>query len=149
MLCTCFRTDPATLIAALTSTDTLVRYQEAVAEEIPGLADRAMLKHLRRMSTHVARALAGGFDSLARDDVAAADELLSDLVAVGTYRGWDLPLEPLGEREVAVEGSPRGLLGADRGAESARVWLIERSLLALSRSREAGDAADVSSHHRA
>jgi hypothetical protein len=149
MLCTCWRIDPASLIAALTTPETLARYQDAVAEEIPGLADRALLKHLRRMTTLAARALAGGFDELARDELAAADELLSDLLAVGTYRGWELPLDALGEREVAVESLPRGLLGADQGVESARVWLLDRSLLALARSREAGEAADLSGHHRA
>jgi hypothetical protein len=149
VLCLTWHTSLPALVAALTDAAMLSRYQDAVAEELPSLADRALAKHLRRMTTLASRALAGGFEALASEDLAAADELLSDLLAVATFRGWELPLESVGERELAVEDLPRGLLAADRAADSARVWVIDQQTVALARAREAGDAVDLSGHHRA
>ncbi|MBA2479806.1 MAG: hypothetical protein H0V44_04015 [Planctomycetes bacterium] len=143
MICTCYRIDAPTLVAALTQVDMLVRYEGAIGDEIPSLADRSLVRHLRRMSTLASRAMASGFDRLASDDEAAADELLSDVFAVATYRGWPLPIADLGEREVDVAGMPRGLLGADVSSESASVWLIDPATIALARTREAGDVADL------
>ncbi|MBA3708968.1 MAG: hypothetical protein H0W83_09145 [Planctomycetes bacterium] len=146
MLCTCYRIDAPTLVAALSDADTLVRYQSAIADELPSIADRGLARHLRRMSTLASRALGGGFDRLASDDLPQADTLLTDVLAVATYRQWPLPIEPLGERDLALEGLPRGLLGADVSTDSARVWLIDHATLALSRSREADDAIDGPVH---
>ena len=57
-----------------------------------------------------------------------------------------LPIESLGELELPVEDLPRGMLGADQSADSARVWMVDQRTLALSRSREAGDTADMGAH---
>jgi hypothetical protein len=148
VICLVWRTALPELVAALTDAAMLARYQEAVAEELPSLADRGLAKHLRRMSTLASRALGSGIEALAQEDVASADELLSDLLAVATFRGWELPLEPLGERELAVEDLPRGLLAADRAADSARVWVIDHETVALARAREVGEVADLSGHPR-
>jgi hypothetical protein len=148
MLCLTWRTSLPDLVAALTDAAMLARYQDAVAEELPSLADRALAKHLRRMTTLASRALGGGFEALARDDLQAADELLSDVLAVATFRGWELPIEPQGERELDVDGLPRGLMAADRAADSARVWVLDPVTIALARSREAGDLVDLSAHPR-
>lgn len=144
-----FRTDPPSLVAALTEPATVVRYQEAVAAELPGLADRALIRHLRRLTTAASRVLGEGFEGVARADLALADELLSDVLAVATFHGWPLPLEGMGEQELAVEDLPRGLLGADRAADSARVYLLDGTTIAFARARDAGDEADLSGHARA
>jgi hypothetical protein len=148
MLCTCYRIDPPTLVAALTDAEVLARYQANVGDEVPSLADRAMVVHLRRMSTLASRVVVDGFERVAEQDPAAADALLTDLFAVATYRGWEVPAEALGERELAVEGLPRGLLGADAAPDGAQLWLIDQETVALARSREADDQADMSNHAR-
>ncbi len=142
MQCSCFRIDPPTLVAALTEGDFLARYLADIGDELPGLADRGMVSHLRRMSTLASRVAAAGLERLAAEDPAAADALLSDLFAVATYRGWALPAQELGLRELAVEALPRGLLGADLAADGARLWLVDPETLALARTREADELSD-------
>ena len=141
MRCTCYRIDPPTLVSALTDAETLNRYQEAIATEVKSLADRALVKHLKRMSGLASQVLAAGFETVARNDLPGADELLTDVFAVGTWHRWDLPAENLGEQELPVDDLPRGLLAADAGSESAQVWLLDGRTLALCRSRESGDEA--------
>jgi hypothetical protein len=143
MLCTCFRTDPSSLVAFLTDRETLLRYQEAMVVEVKSLADRALLHHIKRMSTLASAVQAHGFEAMARTDLAAADELLTDVFAVATWHGWDLPAEALGEQELSVEELPRGLLAADAGTESARLWMLDGTTVALARTRLAGDEADM------
>jgi hypothetical protein len=141
MIAEVYRTDPPTLLGALTEPEMLARYQQAVIDELGSLADRPLIGHLRRTSTCAARVAVEGFEAVARDDLAAADELLSDVLAVATWRGWELPLEPQGSRELALEDLPRGLMGADRSPDSARVWLLDGATIALARARTAGAAA--------
>lgn len=148
MRCTCFRIDPPSLLAALADPDLLKRYQQALSDELPSLADRALVRYLRRLSTLASRALAEGFDRVAEDDRVAADALLTDLFAVATYRNWPLPIDALGERDLPVEELPRGLLGADDSTDGAKLWLIDDETLALTRDREADDVADLGGHHR-
>jgi hypothetical protein len=143
MLCTCFRTDPSSLVAFLTDRETLLRYQEAMVVEVKSLADRALLHHIKRMSTLASAVQAHGFEAMARTDLAAADELLTDVFAVATWHGWELPAEALGEQELSVEDLPRGLLAADAGTESARLWMLDGTTVALARTRLAGDEADM------
>ena len=149
MRCTCYRVHLPELLASLTDPESLAKYQGTIGDEIPSIADRAMIRHLRRMSTFASRALADGFDALAQADVAGADELLSDMFAVATYHGWALPAESLGELDLPVEELPRGMLGADRSVDSARVWMVDQRTIALSRSREAGETAEMGSHPKA
>ena len=146
MLAEVFRTDPPTLLGALTDPEMLARYQQAVIDELGSLADRPLITHLKRTSTCASRVAVEGFEAVARDDLAAADELLSDLLAVATWRGWPLPLEALGRRELAVEDLPRGLMGADRSADSARVWRLDGDTIALARSRAAAEPAPRPAH---
>ena len=143
MLCTCYRTDPPSLVAVLTEITTLERYQETLSSETKALADRALIRHLKRMSTVASQAMAVGFDTLARTDLAQADELLTEVFAVATWHGWELPIESLGEQELPVDDLPRGLLAADVGTESAQLWMLDGTTLALCRSRKAGDEADT------
>ncbi len=148
MRCTCYRIDPPSLLAALSDEAFIARYQSSLADELPGLADRALVRHLRRLSTSASRAVTSGFDHLAEADPSAADELLTDLFAVATWRSWPLPLEVIGERDLPVEDLPRGLLGQDVGTDGAKLWLLDDETLALSRDREADDVADMGGHHR-
>ncbi|MBA3936860.1 MAG: hypothetical protein H0X38_05310 [Planctomycetes bacterium] len=147
--CSIYRIDPPSLVAALTDEDVLARYQANISDEIPSLADRPLIAHLKRMSTSASRAQADGFDRFAEADPAAADSLLSDLFAVATYHRWPLPAQYLGEEEMPVDGIPRGLLGADTAPEGARLWQIDDETIALARSREAADSADMSGHAKA
>src|SRR5262249_33035995 len=125
--------------SALTDAEALARWQDAAAAELPALADRAMVRHLKKLSAAVSRAQAEGFERLAEAEPALADALLTDLLAVATFHGWDLPLTALGEEELDVEELPRGLLGEDVSPDSARVWLLDRETIALARTREAGE----------
>ncbi len=146
MRVTCYRTDPPSLVAALTGTDAIVRYQEALAIETKALADRSLIRHVKRMSTLASQVLVSGFATVARNDLGGADELLTDLFAVATWQRWELPVEDLGEQELPVEDLPRGLLAADQGTESARLWMLDGTTVALSRSRESGDEAELPRH---
>lgn len=147
MRCELFRTDPAALIDVLGSEEVLRRYLAAQEAEVPVLADRQLVAHLRRLNGLAARALTGGITVLAKQDAAAADQLLTDLLAVATWHGWELPLAREGETEVDVAGLPRGLLGADPGLEGAAAWVVDHGHVALARLREASDSADWSNHH--
>jgi hypothetical protein len=149
MRCHCYRIDPPTLLAALTDAPLLAQYLDALAVEIPSLAEQSLIRHLRRLSGLASQVQGAGFEHLARADVQAADELLSDVFAVATFHGWELPLEDLGESEQVVDDLPRGLLGADVHPDSARLWLLDGSTLALSRSRAVRDEVDLSTHPRA
>jgi hypothetical protein len=146
MRCATYRIDQASLIAALTDPVLLVRYQAQTAEEVKSLADRALIRHLKAIDGLIGRVLVSGFESLARNDLAAADALLSELFAVATWNGWELPIEPLGEEEAAVEGLPRGIFGADGARDNAGLWLLDHRTLALCRDRVAGEDADIDHH---
>jgi len=139
MRCFTYRTDIPALLSALTDAEAINRWHTAVADEMPGLADRAMIKHLKQLSTAATRAQVEGFDRLAEADPALADALLSDLFAVATFHNWDLPITALGEEDVPVDDLPRGLLGEDISPDSARVWLVDRDTVALARAREPGE----------
>jgi hypothetical protein len=149
MRCFCYRVDQPSLMAALTDEALLVRYQSIIGDELPSLADRGLVRFIRQQSTLVSRALTEGFDRLAEQDIAGADSLLTDILAVATYHNWFLPLEALGERDLPVEDLPRGLLSADVSTEGAKLWVIDLETIALTRDREADDQPDMSSHHRA
>jgi hypothetical protein len=139
MRCHTYRTDVPALLAALTDADALARWQTAVVDELPGLADRAMVRHLKRLSGAASQAQAEGFERLAEADPALADALLSDLLAVATFHNWPLPLTALGDQDLDLDDHPRGLLGEDTSPDSARVWLLDRETIALARAREAGE----------
>lgn len=139
MRCQLYRTEPARLIEALGDAELVRRYRAALAAELPGLADRRLLSHLRRLDRSAAEVLMGGLTQLARREPAAADALLTDLFAVATWHGWELPATPLGEAEADPPGSPGGLLGADPGGEGARLWLLDHATVALARARQADE----------
>ena len=140
MRCHCYHIDQPSLLTALTDEALIAKYQSTIGDEIPSLADRALIRFLRKQITLATRALSEGFDRLAEQDTAAADELLTDLFAVATWHGWELPIESLGERDLPVEEIPRGLLGADTASDGAKLWVIDHETLALSRDRVADEA---------
>ena len=140
MRCHCYHVDQPSLLTALTDEALIAKYQSAIGDEIPSLADRALIRFLRKQITLATRALSEGFDRLAEQDTAAADELLTDLFAVATWHGWELPIESLGERELPVEEIPRGLLGADTASDGAKLWVVDHETIALSRDRVADEA---------
>ena len=140
MRCHCYHIDQPSLLTALTDEAFIAKYQSTIGDEIPSLADRALIRFLRKQITLATRALSEGFDRLAEQDTAAADELLTDLFAVGTWHGWELPIESLGERDLPVEEIPRGLLGADTASDGAKLWVIDHETIALSRDRIADEA---------
>jgi hypothetical protein len=142
MRCHCYHIDQPSLLTALTDEAFIARYQQALGDELPSLADRALVRFLRKQSTLANRALSEGFDRLAEQDTAAADGLLTDLFAVATWHGWELPIESLGERDLPVEDLPRGLLGADTASDGAKLWVIDQETIALSRDRQADDAVE-------
>ncbi len=141
----CYRTDPAALVAALTDGPMLARYQETIADELRSLADRQLVNHLKRMSTAASRAQASGFDQLARADLGSADSLLSEILAIALWHRWDLPLEALGQRDLTLDGLRRGLLGADHSIETASVWQLDGTTIAVARTRVSGDT-DLEHH---
>ena len=140
MRCHCYHIDQPSLLTALTDEALMAKYQSTIGDEIPSLADRALISFLRKQVTLATRALSEGFDRLAEQDTAAADELLTDLFAVATWHGWELPIESLGERDLPVEEIPRGLLGADTSSDGAKLWVIDHETIALSRDRVADEA---------
>lgn len=144
MRCETFRTDPATLIASLSEPALLQRYLDAQQAELPSLADRGMTAFLRRLGAQAVEAQAVGMTMLARRDPVQADALLTDLFAVATWHGWDLPIQRLGEADADV--GVRGLLGADTATDGATLWLIDHATVALARMRQAGEA-DWHDHH--
>jgi hypothetical protein len=139
MRCHCYHIDQPSLLTALTDEALIAKYQSAIGDEIPSLADRALIRFLRKQITLANRALSEGFDRLAEQDTGAADELLTDLFAVATWHGWELPIESLGERDLPVEEIPRGLLGADTASDGAKLWVIDHETIALSRDRVADE----------
>ena len=149
MIATRYRTDLPALVAALTSPETLQRYQEALAEEHKITAERAMADFQRRMSLLSSRALAHGFETLARHDRTLADALLTDLFAVATWNGWELPIEELDESELDVSDLARGWLGVETPGEGASLWQLDGSTIAFARSRAASDDVAMDGHPRA
>lgn len=149
MIATRFRTDLPALVAALTDLELLNRYQAALGDEQRISAERAMSDHLKRMSTLASRAMSQGFDVVARNDTAAADALLTDLFAVATWHGWDLPITNLGEEDVDLSELQRGLLGADGDGVGAALWQLDGSTIAFARCREVVPEARTDGHPRA
>ena len=141
MRCACFRTDPPVLLAALSDAALVQRWLDQTADEVKGLADRALVDHIRGL-TRLACAVPGdGFERVAEREPHAADALLSDLFAVATWHQWDLPIEALGDLDLPVEDLPRGLLAADQAREGAHVWLLDDHTVAIARVRVAGAQA--------
>lgn len=147
MRCELFRTDPAALIEALAAPEMLARYLAAQEAELPAIADRPLLAHLRRLNQAAARMMGHGVTLCARQDPALTDALLTDLFAVATWNGWDLPVERLGIQEVDVAAAGRGLLGSDPGREGAGLWVVDHAQVALARERESADDAEWHPHH--
>jgi len=141
MRCSCYRTDPAVLLAALSDATLIQRWLDQTADEVKGLADRALVDHLRTLTRVACEVLGDGFERVAERDPHAADALISDLFAVATWHGWDLPIEALGDLDLPVDDLPRGLLAADRAREGASVWLLDEHTVALARTRKAGAEA--------
>jgi hypothetical protein len=135
-----YRTDLPALVAALTASELLARYQAAAAAELESLADQAQVRHVRRM-VGLAAAAQGGFDRVARRDPAAADALLTELFTVASWHGWELPVTALEPAEVDVDDLPRGLLGADPG-NGAGLWQLDATTIGLARSLTADATAD-------
>jgi hypothetical protein len=135
MRVTVFRADPPTLLAALSDAPLVQRWLAQQEEDLKSLVERALLTHIRQLTTIASRILAEGVERVAEQDTAAVDAFLSDAFAVATWHGWELPLESLGELDVPVEELPRGLLGADRSREGAQVWLLDDQTVAIARNR--------------
>lgn len=148
MHCRLFRCDVPLLISTLTGAELLTRWQEAVGQELPSVADRPLLAHLKRLSSVATRVLSSGFEATARDELKLTDALLTDLFAVATWHQWALPVEDLGESDIDVNGVSRGLLGAD-SSDGAGLWVIDHATIALARQRQASNEADWSQHARA
>ncbi len=141
MRCACFRTDPPVLLAALSDAALVQRWLDQTADEVKGLADRALVDHIRGLTRIACEVLGDGFERVAERDPHAADALLSDLFAVATWHQWDLPIEALGDLDLPVEDLPRGLLAADQAREGAHVWLLDDHTVAIARVRVAGAQA--------
>lgn len=137
MLARLYRTDVPALVAALGDPAMLVRYLQAVAEETPACADRALLAHLRRLNAIAGMVQAQGLQDAARADAARVDELLTDIFAVATWKGWELPAADQGEADFDPAGLPRGLLGSDPGRDGAGLWVADPATVALVRGRQA------------
>lgn len=144
----CWRCDPPALVAALTDPVLLVRYQESLAAEHEISAEADMAAHQRRMHALAGRALVDGFDALARRDALAADTLLTDLLAVATWRGWELPLDSVPPPAVPPTELPSGLLGTGAAAEGACAWLLDGASVALCRGRAARAEVRRDDQHR-
>ncbi|MCS6970587.1 MAG: hypothetical protein RMM29_01935 [Planctomycetota bacterium] len=136
--CERYRVDPPSLVAALTAPPLLARYRALVERELVWLAERGLAEHLRRCLRLAGELEAGDLASVARRDRAGLDALLTDLFAVATWQGWQLPLERLDDAELALDDLPRGLLGADESREGAALWLLDGGTLALARQRQPG-----------
>jgi hypothetical protein len=136
MRCECFQADAATLVTALTTNEMIERWRQSAAEELKRLADRRMAEHVRQLDSTAAALLVEGIDLVAARDPASVDAWLTDAVAVGTWNNWELPVVAMGERDLPVEGLPRGLIAADRSAEGAGLWVIDDETFALARWRE-------------
>jgi hypothetical protein len=136
-----YRCDIPSLVAALSDPACLARYQQALGDEMPSLADQGLLTHLRRCLGLAGRA-AAGFEILAKTDLPAADSLLTDIFAVATWQGWELPIVAEGQVEVDATTAQRGLLGADPGREGADLFVLDHARIALARQRSAADQAD-------
>lgn len=130
-----YRTDPPALLAALSDGELVRRWLAQQEDELRSLVERALVSHIRQLTTIASRILAEGVERVAEQDVAAADAFLSDIFAVATWHGWDLPVSALGDLDVPVEALPRGLLAADRSREGAQVWLLDGQTVALARNR--------------
>jgi hypothetical protein len=141
MRCSLYRVDAEALVAALTQPDLIARYQQRLADELPSCADRALITYLRQLDAVANKVRTTGFDSVAAQDPAAADALLSDLFAVATYDRWDVPAEHIGDDELPVDGLPRGILAADGSREGAKVFVLDEQTIAIARERTAGEVA--------
>ncbi len=148
MDCLVLRADLADLITALTDAAALAAYQERIQTESGGLADKGMLAHVRGMARCAAEAQAAGFPALVARDRAAADSLLTDLLAVALWHGDPLPVERLGTSPFDPAGRPRGLLGADQSTDGAGLWRADDGTLRFARIRETGEYEDVCRDHR-
>ncbi|MCK6488509.1 MAG: hypothetical protein L6R48_09305 [Planctomycetes bacterium] len=149
MLASLFRAEVPVLVAALSAPALLARYQGELAEERAISAERSLAEHLQRMSRLAGQAVAEGFEVLARDDRAGADLLLTDLFAVATWRGWELPVEALGGQELDAAGLVAGLLASGTVAEGAALYHLDAGTLALVRGRAAAGEVLREGHPRA
>jgi hypothetical protein len=135
MRATCFVGDLRHLAHCLTAPTLLSAYQETLAAEMPGLADRGMAAHLRRMATLAAAASADP----GAVDPGDADSLRTDVFAVACWQGWELPVVARGEVEVDPAAA-RGLAGRDRAPDGAGLWVLGPDRLAFARVRTADPA---------
>jgi hypothetical protein len=138
-----FRTHPPELVEALVAPEALARYAALATSELEVCADPALSAHLRRMLRLAAQAAGTGLPTLAGASRGEADALLSELLAVLTWAGHPLPLEPLGEAEADPAGLPRGLLGADEAGAGAGVWLLDGATVGLARWRGAAERIEL------
>ncbi|TVR43098.1 MAG: hypothetical protein EA402_10240 [Planctomycetota bacterium] len=143
----CFTLDsgPEALIAQLASESCLQAYIQVSTEELAGVVEPSLMRHLRQMQDCLQQIMGGGFEVAVASNRQGMDLLLTELLALGTWHGWELPLQAAAVRDLPQPAPASGLLGTDAQGEGARCWL-QGELVWLSRCREVTDQADMSQH---
>ncbi|NRA36747.1 MAG: hypothetical protein HRU15_01285 [Planctomycetes bacterium] len=122
------------------SVEVLMRYNEYAVNELEHMADADLIAYVKKLRVVAEQVYRDGYDAALQQDPALLDSLLTDVLSIATYEGWDHPLVADGLRNIDELPSP-GLLGYDVSIQGAQLYVIDSKELALARSRQAGDDA--------
>ena len=132
--CEMFRCD-GDLVSALLDPSMTNAYTSALEQEVHQLAEQSLRDHLRQMHRVLAALGAAGVDACRAQMPAELDALLTDIFAVASWHGWQLPVEHLGQHRKDLSQAQRGLLGYDASTGGAELYRCDETLVALVRDR--------------
>ena len=137
--------DSQQTIHALLSAELLMQYSEFSVGELAQIVEPSLMQHVRRMQNLAQQVLTAGVEIVCEKDREGVDLLLTEIVALGTWCGWNLPLEKTAPPAHPLPLPTSGFLQTGASSEGATLWAIEDQVY-LSRSREVTDTADMSEH---
>lgn len=132
-------------IHALLSAEILMQYSEHSTAELAQIVEPALMQHVRKMQNIAQQILTAGAEMVCEQDREGVDALITEVVALGTWCGWNLPLEKAAPPANPIPLPVSGLLQTGVSSEGATLWAVDDKLF-LSRSREVSGTADMTHH---
>jgi len=137
--------DPLMGPQTLLSSEVLTLYYEHSVGELAQVVEPTLMRHVRQMQQLAQHVLSSGYDATLSHDRPGLDALLTEIVALGTWFNWPLPLRKTSPPETPQPLPLSGLLGTDNRGDGAALWAIDGQIY-LARVRDVSGQADMTQH---
>ncbi len=130
------------LLSCLVSSPMLHAYQQYLTEERASLVDAALIRHLEHLRQALQRLMLEGLSACSGSHLGDIDQVLTDIFAVATWNGWQVPVLPPTLHTLPEPRPACGLLASGEVGSGAHVWFHANHIF-LSRDREIDRIADT------